>query len=170
MAAHTNARANDKSFWQGWTIPNASVPKYKMPQIKVGNFGTPPPWLDPTTAGASGLFAPSVDVRKMNEAIWRDTHKGFYNGFDQHTPPAYAATAAGFMSGLSAGTQSPIISPATVVNGIASAGVGLATATVAGKALSAMAGLTPLAQEKIQDMGLWGGMMHAIVPAMMGMR
>lgn len=170
MAAHVNARANDKPWLQGWTIKNDSVPKYKMPRFKTSNFGDPPPWLDPDTAGASGLFAPSVDVRKMNEAIWRDTQKGFYNGFQQHTPPAYAATAAGFMSGLSAGTQSPIISPATVINGIASAGVGLATATVAGKTLSALAGLTPMAQEKIQDMGLWGGMMHAVVPAMMGLR
>lgn len=172
MGARVNSRANDKSFWQGWTIPNDSVPKYKMPKfnVKMGYDMTPEGWLNPATHGNSGIFAPSVDVQRMNEAIWRDAQKGMYNGFRQHTPPAYAATASGFMSGLSAGTGSPIISPATVVNGIASAGVGLATATVAGKALSALAGLTPMAQEKIQDMGLWGGMMHAIVPAMMGLR
>jgi hypothetical protein len=34
--------------------------------------------------------------------------------------------------------------------------------------LSALAGLTPAGQEKLQDMGLWGGMMHAIVPSMFG--
>lgn len=171
IGAGVNARANDQPYWKGWFIRNDSTPKYQMPKIKTSAFGVEPePWLDPNTAGASGLFAPSIDVRRMNEAVWRDTQKGFYNGFDQHTPPSYAATAAGFMSGLSAGTQSPIISPATVINGIASAGVGLATATVAGKALSALAGITPAAQEKIQDMGLWGGMMHAIVPAMMGFR
>lgn len=170
LAAAANAKANDKSFLQGWTIPNESEPKYKMPQIKTGNVDNDLGWLDPSLSGNSGMMAPSVDVRRMNEAIWRDTQKGFYNGFQQHTPPAYAATAAGFMSGLGTGMQSPIIRPADVVNGIASAGVGLATATVAGKALSALAGLTPVAQEKIQDLGLWGGMMHAIVPAMMGMR
>ena len=165
LAAHTNARANDKSWLQGWLIRNDSVPKYQMPRIKVSEA-----WLDPSTYGNSGLFTPSVDVRKMNEAIWRDTQKGLYNGFNQHTPPAYAAATAGLMSGLSAGTGSPIIRPSDVISGIASAGVGLATANVAGKALSALAGLTPMAQEKIQDMGLWGGMMHAIVPAMLGLR
>lgn len=165
MAAHVNARANDKPFWQGWTIRNDSTPKY---QLKTGNFAND--WQNENAYGSTGMFSPSVDVRKMNEAIWRDSHKGFYNGFNQHTPPAYAAAASGLMTGLSTGLQSPIIRPMDVVNGIASAGVGLATATVAGKALSAMAGLTPMAQEKIQNLGLWGGMMHAIVPAMMGMR
>lgn len=172
MGARVNSRANDKPFWQGWTIPNDSVPKYKMPKfnVKMGYDMTPAGWLNPATHGSSGVFAPSIDVQRMNEAIWRDAQKGLYNGFSQHTPPAYAATASGFMSGLSTGTGSSIISPATVVKGIASAGVGLATANIAGKALSALAGLTPMAQEKIQDMGLWGGMMHAIVPAMMGLR
>jgi len=166
MAAHVNARANDKPFWQGWTIPNESVPKHKLP-TKTANFADN--WQDENTYGSTGLFSPSVYVRKMNEAIWRDSQKGFYNGFQQHTPPAYAAAASGLMTGLSTGMQSPIIRPVDVVNGIASAGVGLATANIAGKALSAMAGLTPLAQEKIQDMGLWGGMMHAIVPSILGM-
>lgn len=164
MAAHVNAKANDKSWLQGWTIPNASTPKHPLPRVKKG-------WLDPSIYGNSGFAGgPPISVPDMNEAIWRDTQKGLMNGFDRHTPPAYAATAAGFMSGLSTGTRSPIIRPSDVISGIASAGVGLATATVAGKALSALAGLTPAAQEKIQDMGLWGGMMHAIVPAMMGLR
>jgi hypothetical protein len=64
--------------------------------------------------------------------------------------------------------QSPIIRPIDVIHGIASAGVGLATATLAGKALSAMAGLTPAGQAKLQDLGLWGGMMHAVVPSLFG--
>lgn len=164
IGAHANAKANDTSFWQGWLIPNDSTPKYRL---KRSNFE----WQgSPQVPGNSGIMAPSVDIQRMNEAIWNDAQKGFYNGFQQHTPPAYAATAAGFMTGLGTGLQSPIIRPVDVINGIASAGVGLATATVAGKALSAMAGLTPMAQEKLQDMGLWGGMMHAIVPSMLGFR
>ncbi|NDD52621.1 hypothetical protein EBZ39_01865 [bacterium] len=165
MAAHVNARANDKPFWYGWTIPNDSRPKHPIPKIKTADA-----WLNPQIYGNSGFAGPPIDVPKMNEAIWNDARKGFINGFQQHTPPAYAAAASGMMTGLSTGVQSPIIRPSDVINGIASAGVGLATATVAGKALSALAGLTPAAQEKIQDMGLWGGMMHAIVPAMLGLR
>jgi hypothetical protein len=90
------------------------------------------------------------------------------NGFDNHTPPQFAAATTGLMSGISANTRSPIIRPIDVVTGIASAGVGLATAHVVGKTLSALAGLTPAGQNKLQDMGLWGGMMHAIVPPMFG--
>ena len=72
------------------------------------------------------------------------------------------------MTGISQAQRSPIIRPIDVIHGIASAGVGLATATVAGKALSALAGLTPAGQARLQDIGLWGGMMHAIVPSMFG--
>jgi hypothetical protein len=117
-----------------------------------------------------GLNTPSIPVHQFNQAVWRDTQKGMSNGFATHTPPAYAAATTGLMTGLSAGSRSPIISPMDVIHGIASAGVGLATANIAGRTLSALAGLTPEGQNKLQDMGLWGGMMHAIVPPMMGFR
>ena len=167
LGAHVNARANDKNFLQGLFIRNDSVPKYQLKRAEYGEFE----WHgDSSVPGNSGIMTPSVDIQRMNEAIWNDAQKGFYNGFQQHTPPAFAATASGFMTGLGTGLRSPIIRPVDVINGIASAGVGLATANVAGKALSAMAGLTPMAQEKLQDIGLWGGMMHAIVPAVLGFR
>ncbi|NDD52745.1 hypothetical protein EBZ39_02495 [bacterium] len=114
------------------------------------------------------MFAPTVSVPQFNSAAWQDVNMGMYRGFQNHTPPQFAAAATGLMSGISTNMRSPIIRPVDVINGIASAGVGLATATVAGKALSALAGLTPAGQAKLQDMGLWGGMMHAIVPSMFG--
>lgn len=112
------------------------------------------------------LFAPTVSVPQFNSAAWQDVNMGMYRGFQSHTPPQYAAAATGLMAGISANRRSPIIRPVDVINGIASAGVGLATATVAGKALSAMAGLTPAGQNKLQELGLWGGMMHAVVPSL----
>lgn len=114
------------------------------------------------------LFAPTVSVPQFNNAAWQDVNMGMYRGFQNHTPPQFAAATTGLMSGISTNMRSPIIRPVDVINGIASAGVGLATATVAGKALSAMAGLTPAGQAKLQDIGLWGGMMHAIVPSLFG--
>lgn len=114
------------------------------------------------------MYQPSIPVPQFNNAMWNDVRKGMVNGFDNHTPPQYAAAATGLMSGISANTKSPIIRPIDVVTGIASAGVGLATAHIAGKALSALAGLTPEGQNKLQDMGLWGGMMHAIMPPLFG--
>jgi hypothetical protein len=114
------------------------------------------------------MYQPTVPVAQFNNAMWNDVRKGMTNGFDNHTPPQFAAAMTGLMSGISANTRAPIIRPIDVVTGIASAGVGLATAHIVGKTLSALAGLTPAGQNKLQDMGLWGGMMHAIVPPMFG--
>jgi hypothetical protein len=114
------------------------------------------------------MYQPSIPVAQFNNAMWNDVRKGMSGGFDTHTPPQYAAATTGLMSGISANNNSPIIRPIDVVTGIASAGVGLATAHVVGKTLSALAGLTPAGQNKLQDMGLWGVMMHAIVPPMFG--
>lgn len=118
-----------------------------------------------------GLFEPIVNVPQFNQAAWGDVQRGMYtNNFQNYTPPQFAAATTGLMTGLSTAQRSPIIRPVDVIRGIASAGVGLATANLAGRTLSALAGLTPAGQEKLQDMGLWGGMMHAIVPAMFGNR
>jgi len=144
----------DIGFWKSWITPNNTP--ITAPGEKVGfdRFNN------------QHLFAPTVSVPQFNQAAWQDVQRGMYNGGSQFTPPAYAAATTGLMSGISTAQRSPIIRPVDVIRGIASAGVGLATANIAGRALSAMAGLTPLGQEKLQDMGLWGGMMHAIVPAM----
>lgn len=178
MNAYSNARANvpHQDFFQapiyhtmrGFLMRNDAPlkPKWYMQPS--------PSIMDEANKTAafndSSLFAPSVPVHQFNTAVWQDTQKGMTNGFQMHTPPAYAAAATGLMTGLSAGTNSPVISPMTVIRGIASAGVGLATANIAGRALSALAGLTPAGQNKLQELGLWGGMMHAIVPTMMGLR
>jgi hypothetical protein len=167
--AAANQRALGGTYWQNWLVPST----LKTGPEKIANF--PPPDLagmieHPGAPGNSGLMQPSIDVQRMNNAIWNDARRGFHNGFQLHTPPAYAAATSGLMTGISTGLRSPIIRPVDIINGIASAGVGLATATVAGRALSALAGMTPAAQNTLQDMGLWGGMMHAIVPAMFGAR
>jgi hypothetical protein len=123
----------------------------------------------PSQLRTPNLFSPVVNVPQFNQAAWGDVQRGMYtNNFNNYTPPQYAAATTGLMTGISTAQRSPIIRPVDVIRGIASAGVGLATANVAGRALSALAGLTPAGQEKLQDMGLWGGMMHAIVPSMFG--
>jgi hypothetical protein len=116
------------------------------------------------------MLSPSIYVPQFNNAVWNDARRGNMFGYSQHTPPAYAAATAGLMSGISTMNRSPIIRPIDVVRGIASAGVGLATANVVGKTLSALAGLSPAGQNKLQEIGLWGGVMHAIVPPLFGVR
>ena len=186
MNAYTNARANmrPQDFWRapvantmrGFLMRNDAPIKQFSPPTHHVDASQPTLDLASKTAGSSSgwsgssLNTPSIPVHQFNQAVWGDVQRGMTNGFATHTPPAYAAATTGLMTGLSAGTRSPIISPMDVINGIASAGVGLATANIAGRTLSALAGLTPEGQDRLQDMGLWGGMMHAIVPSMLGIR
>ena len=156
-------RPGMQGFLQSWLTPNDYIEQQAAGQ-KQGNQQFP--WQTPNDARA--LYAPTVSVPQFNNAAWSDVQRGMYTGNSQFTPPAYAAATTGLMTGISQAQRSPIIRPIDVIHGIASAGVGLATATVAGKALSALAGLTPAGQAKLQDLGLWGGMMHAIVPSMFG--
>lgn len=124
--------------------------------------------------GYDPLRSSMISVPQFNNAVWRDVQKGFNNNSfapaGMHTTPQTAAMATGIMSGIGATQRSSIISPANVISGIASAGVGLATANIAGRALGALAGLTPAAQNKLQDMGLFAGMLHAVVPPILGLR
>lgn len=180
-------RAPFRNFLGGYVIPNAApIPRLDGGPVRAINDlpqSRSPSILDdrPKYAAdgftglnsqfnSSGLYTPMIPVQQFNQSVWQDTQRGMMNGFQQHTPPAYAAATTGMLNGLSVGTQSPIIRPIDVIHGIASAGVGLATANIAGRTLSALAGLTPAGQEKLQDLGLFGGMMHAIAPAILGLR
>lgn len=187
--AYANARATNSPYWKGWVIPNDSpvvvsrrpsqqILSNPRPQTTTVADNTNPFQQDEKYAAfQSGLYAPSIPVDAFNNVVWNDVRKGSnmsnpygtrspWGSNDQpmHTPPALASATTGLVSGFGAMTGSPIISPATVISGLASAGVGLATANIAGRALGALAGLTPEAQNKLQDMGLWAGMLHAVVP------
>jgi len=188
--AYANARGNMsgsdfykapfRNFMRGYLMRNDTNLPRTAAVNAISDSPRPPSILDerPKYAAdgfgpsfnSSGLYTPMIPVQQFNQAVWQDAQRGMVNGFQQHTPPAFAAATTGMLNGLSVGTRSPIIRPVDVINGIASAGVGLATAHVAGRALSALAGLTPAGQEKLQDLGLFGGMMHAIAPAILGLR
>jgi hypothetical protein len=170
--AYANARATNSPYWKGWLTPNDAQPH--------GIPATPPSGQTKVgfAAGEFGLYAPSIPVDAFNRVVWNDVRKGMTNQSNpygtkspwgdnsqpMHTPPQLAAATTGLVSGLGAANNSPVISPATVISGLASAGVGLATASVAGRMLGALAGLTPVAQNKLQDMGMWAGLLHAVVP------
>lgn len=172
LNSYANAKALRTSMLRGLLTNNKTPVVYPYEEeMRVKRSYDMPAGLYGGQTGSfssAPMFAPTVLVPQFNNAAWQDVNMGMYRGFQNHTPPQFAAAATGLMNGISTNMRSPIIRPVDVINGIASAGVGLATATVAGKALSALAGLTPAGQAKLQDMGLWGGMMHAIVPSLFG--
>lgn len=157
--ALSNMPELNKNFWQAWLVNTDKSP----PVVKAANFQT-----------NTNLGAPTIKVDAFNRAVWADASSGFsQNGIIEgggFTPSPVAAATTGIVSGVAAQARSPIISPAHVITGLASAGVGLATASLAGRTIGALAGLTPAAQSKIQDIGLWGGMLNAVIPPVFGAR
>jgi len=165
-AAEWRRRYNAVPYNPGIPVAPGSATK----QIKTGYLA---PYNPYGQQGYNPMGMPTVSVPNFNNAVWRDVRLGMQTGSfapnGLHTPPQTAAMATGLMSGIGAAQRSSMISPASVIGGIASAGVGLATANIAGRTLSALAGLTPEAQHRLQDMGLFAGMLHSVVPAAFGM-
>lgn len=118
-------------------------------------------------SGWEGMNEP-IPVDRFNRAIWNDTFNG------QHSSNSTAAaTTAAMASGLVTGIQqmygnTPILTPRHFVTGLMAAGTDLITANVVGRTLGALGILTPAAQSKVQEMGLWGGMMRGVTQSIFG--
>lgn len=136
--------------------------------------------------GSAGVPLRPVPVDAFNNAIWNDVHNGMNssqgniygtrspysdNSDTFHTPPVTAAAVTGLVSGIQQMYGNPsLLSPRHFISGLASAGVDLATAHVAGGVLGALGGLTPAAQKQLQSMGLWSGMIRGVTGSVLGLR
>jgi hypothetical protein len=127
------------------------------------------------------LFARSIPVDAFNRVIWNDVRyppnafgtKSPWGDNEQPpgTPPAAAAAASGLLAGTAAATGSGVVSPFQVATAaVVGAGQGWATGLAAGKVLGALAGLRPAAQAKLQDVGLWGGLISGVANSLFGGR
>jgi hypothetical protein len=160
IGASGTARALNQGYMKSWvTSNNTEIPETAAAKVAFA------PGLH------TGLYAPTIPVDAFNRAVWADSSTGYNQTgiVPGHTSPQIAAATTGIMRGVASQTRSPIVSPANVINTLASAGVGLATANIAGRTLGALAGLTPAAQTKIQDAGLWAGMLHSVIPPVFGL-
>lgn len=135
--------------------------------------------------GSNNVPLKPVPVDAFNNAIWNDVHNGsrssqsnFYgtrspysdNSDGFHTPPVNAAAATGLVTGIQqmyGGT--PTLSPMHFVRGLANAGIDMATARVAGGVLGTLGGLTPKAQQQLQQMGLWSGLIRGVTSSVLGL-
>ena len=128
----------------------------------------------------SGADVESIPVDAFNRAVWADVRMGATNPYGTkspwgnnsqqlHTPMAVGAATTGIMAGIDARTGGDgWVSPGDIVRGLAGAGVGLVTANIAGKALGALAGLRPEAQQQLQQAGAFGGLLMSVVPSLFG--
>lgn len=131
--------------------------------------------------GTGGVALQPIAVDAFNQAVWNDVYKGVRSshnnplaGWSQygpirHTEPPIGAAVVGLVSGLQQSQGAPdIMTPKHFMNGLLAAGTDLAAARVAGGILGTLGGLTPDAQQKLQDMGVWGGMMRGVVQSVFG--
>jgi len=115
----------------------------------------------PLSAGA--FFSPHIEVDSFNNVVWRDSR----------TPPPIQAATTGLVTAASLqrgdfGARSPLVSPADIANIAVGAGSGYLSGAVVGRALGALAGLPNSAQKRLQDVGLWSGVLVRVVPMAFG--
>lgn len=109
---------------------------------------------------SAGLFEPAIERDEFNRAVMDDPF----------TPMRLRAATAGMVEAASATRGSDWVSPWDVAKIAFGAGGGLVSGVIAGKALGALAGLTPEGQAGLQRLGLWGGIISAVVPKALGLR
>jgi hypothetical protein len=124
--------------------------------------------------GSTGaMFLQSIPVDAFNRAIWNDVRnpgnpfgaKSPWGNNEQSmgTPPYAAAATSGLLAGASQAARSDVVSPWQVGTAAAlGAGKGWVTGLAAGKVLGVLAGLKPMAQQKLQEVGLWGGLITGV--------
>lgn len=104
---------------------------------------------------AFGFADPSIQVDDFNRAVWSDAGRG--------TPGPVAAAVTGITSGAGVLTRSQNVSPFDVGMAAAIGGAkGASAGWLFGKTLGVLAGLRPESQQKLQDAGLWGGVLAAV--------
>lgn len=105
---------------------------------------------DVPSAGGTNLM-PMIPRDRFNRIVWED----------EGTPlPIRSATTGLVESASLARGDASWISPFDIARVSVSALAGMA----AGKVIGALAGLTPSAQSKLQEIGTWSGLLTAVVP------
>lgn len=145
--------SDDDSFWSR-EAPNARWQDYMDSQRKY--YITDNDAIQNTLKKAEwATDVQPIDVNNFNQVTWLDASRG-------RTP----LESAGFVTDTLNSTQrrvgSNLVSPGQVINTMVNAGIGYGTAWLAGKALGAMANVSPATQRKLCEIGTWGGMLGGI--------
>ena len=96
-----------------------------------------------------------IPVNAFNETTWIDASRG-------RTPMEAAGFVTNTLNQTSKRVGSGIVTPGQVINNMVNAGIGYGTAWLAGKTLGAMANVSPATQNKLCEIGTWGGMLGGI--------
>lgn len=142
------------------------LPVEKLKLKKIGSFLGGRSGMD---AGAA--FLPSIPVDSFNRAVWNDVTVGSSsfgskdrfgtNNQPMKTPAPVAAAVSGIVSGASAAKGNvKHVSAWDIARTAAISGAkGWLGGLVLGKTLGALAGISPESQKKLQQIGVWGGIL-----------
>jgi hypothetical protein len=111
--------------------------------------------LDKTAAIDQGLFAsatlPTIPKDEFNRVVWQDNR----------TPLAIRAATSGLVDAAADVSNRDVLSPLDIARVTAT---GAVNGLIVGKTLGALAGLRPEAQNSLQQVGIWGSVLSAVVP------
>jgi hypothetical protein len=109
---------------------------------------------------ATLIFKPIINVHHFNDAIWADPF----------SDESVQAMASGLVYGAGATRNSNVVTPMDVARVAVGMGTGYASATLLGKTLGTLAGISPQAQGALQQAGIWSGLMKSVVDPVMRFR
>lgn len=114
-----------------------------------------PEWLKSAVAGSpAGNWAPTVAVDVFNDIVVGD----------QYTPRNVRAATVGVTEATSRLHRgSRFVSPADIATTMVNMGTGAATGWLVGKTLGTLAGLEAPTQQRLQQAGVWGGTLSAVM-------
>lgn len=92
-----------------------------------------------------------ISVDNFNRAVWDDVNSGY-------TTPDNALLVTSTMNASGSG----LVTPGAVIGTLVNAGVGYATAGVIGKTLGALNMVSPSGQNKLKEIGIWGGIINGV--------
>lgn len=104
---------------------------------------------------AGGLGLPPIQTDVFNRVVWGDPR----------TPMDVRAATTGLVESASIlRGGSNLVSPADIGRVAVGAGSGYVSGMLVGKALGALAGLKPEYQDKLQQTGIWAGVLSNVIP------
>ena len=98
-------------------------------------------------------------IQRPNAFGTRDPYGSRYA--PMYTPPPAVGAMAGMVSGAAAARKSSWVSPMDIARMAWGAGSGALSGIIAGKVAGGLAGLNSKGQKKLQQVGLWGGLLSA---------
>jgi hypothetical protein len=165
---HRNWNDPNRSAWRSWIEPNVFFGKQneaiKQAYVSLAEKDKDEDvdnWLSKEAVSEySGLaITPTIPVDAFNRVVMQDPFASM---------PLQTATIGITEAANQAKGNSGIISPFDIARIGLGMGAGLSQAYLGGKVLGALAGLTPKAQETLQQAGMFAGALKAVVPGLFG--